>query len=203
MTDVGIVVEAPVTVAPARTPGRPVAWWGMVVTIMTEAMIFAALISSYFFLRAASKQWPLGGIELPELRDSTIFSVVLWGSSVPMLWAERGIRRGHLGALRAGLLLSFLMGAAFIVHTADDFQKLRFGWRDNAYGSIFYATVGLHAAHVVIGLLMSLVVQLKAWQGRFSSERHLTVEVYALYWHFVDAVWLFVFPAFILSPHIR
>jgi heme/copper-type cytochrome/quinol oxidase subunit 3 len=203
MSDAVIVVEAPVTVAPARTPGRPVAWWGMVVTIMTEAMIFAALISSYFFLRAASKQWPLGGIELPELRDTTIFSIVLWGSSVPMLWAERGIRRGRVGALRAGLLLSFLMGAAFIVHTADDFHKLHFGWRDNAYGSIFYATVGLHAAHVVIGLLMSLVVQLKAWQGRFSAERHLTVEVYALYWHFVDAVWLFVFPAFILSPHIR
>jgi len=82
-------------------------------------------------------------------------------------------------------------------------ERFHFGWRTNAYGSIFYATVGLHAAHVVIGLLMSLVVQLKAWQGRFSAERHLTVEVYALYWHFVDAVWLFVFPVFVLSPHIR
>jgi heme/copper-type cytochrome/quinol oxidase subunit 3 len=56
---------------------------------------------------------------------------------------------------------------------------------------------------VLIGLAMSAVVQLKARMGKFSAERHTTVQVYALYWHFVDAVWVFVFAAFILSPHIR
>ena len=63
--------------------------------------------------------------------------------------------------------------------------------------------VGLHATHVVVGLLMSLVVQVKGWQRKFTAARHVTVEVFSLYWHFVDAVWLFVFPSLFLSAHIR
>ena len=105
--------------------------------------------------------------------------------------------------IRAGLMVSFLMGAVFMLYTADHFRKLHYGWRDHAYGSIFYTTVGLHAIHVSIGLAMNLVVQAKAWAGKITARRHQTVEIFALYWHFVDAVWLFVFPVFVLSPHIR
>ena len=188
---------------PVQGQGRPTAWWGIVCVIMTEGTIFAGLIASYFFLRASSTEWPQGHLELPKLGLSIVFSLVLWGSSIPMMVAERGIKRGKQGALRIGLLLSFLMGAAFLVYTASDFNGLHFGWRTNAYGSIFYTTVGLHALHVLIGLAMSGVVQIKAWQGKFSAQRHTTVQVYALYWHFVDAVWVFVFASFILSPHIK
>ena len=120
-----------------------------------------------------------------------------------MLVAERGIKRGHQRALRAGLMLAWIMGAAFLLFSLHDFDELKFGWRDNAYGSIYYTTVGLHTFHVFVGLVMSIVVQIKAWLGKFSEGRHVTVQVYAMYWHFVDAVWLFVFPTFILSPHIK
>jgi heme/copper-type cytochrome/quinol oxidase subunit 3 len=196
----GSLAEAAV---PVHGQGRPTAWWGIVCLIMTEGTLFAGLIGSYFFLRAASKQWPPPGVELPKLTLAIVFSLVLWGSSIPMLVAERGIRRGSVRALRGGLMGAWLMGAAFLLYTLYDFNSLHYGWRDHAYGSIFYTTVGLHALHVFIGLAMSVVVQIKAWLGKFSAERHVTVEVYALYWHFVDAVWLFVFPAFILSPHLR
>ena len=99
--------------------------------------------------------------------------------------------------------VAILMGLAFVGYTVKDFRDLHFGWRDHAYGSIFYVIVGLHATHVVVGLLMSLVVQVKAWQRKFTAARHVTVEVFSLYWHFVDAVWLFVFPSLFLSAHIR
>ena len=203
MTTTATALPAPEATAPAVRPGRSTAWWGIVTVIMTEGTIFAGLIASYFFLRASSKEWPLGGLEKPEVTQTLIFSLVLWGSSIPMFVAEHGIRKGNQRRLRLGLMASFLMGAVFLLHTADDFDKLHFGWRTNAYGSIFYVTVGLHALHVLIGLLMSAVVQIKAWLGKFSPERHTTVEVYALYWHFVDAVWVFVFSALILSPHLR
>jgi heme/copper-type cytochrome/quinol oxidase subunit 3 len=191
------------SIAPVHGQGRPTAWWGIVCMIMTEGTIFAGLIGSYFFLRASSPEWPQGGLEVPKLGLSIIFSLVLWGSSIPMIVAERGIKRGQQGALRVGLLLAFLMGAAFLLFTVYDFNELHFGWRTNAYGSIYYTTVGLHALHVLIGLAMSAVVQLKARMGKFSAERHMTVQVYALYWHFVDAVWVFVFASLVLSPHIR
>jgi heme/copper-type cytochrome/quinol oxidase subunit 3 len=196
-------VPAPDALTPVRGQGRSTPWWGVVALIMTEGTIFAGLIGSYFFLRASSKVWPPAGIEEPKLTLSIIFSLVLWGSSIPMLVAERGIRRGSQRALRTGLLLAWIMGAAFLLFTLYDFNDLHFGWRDNAYGSIYYTTVGLHAFHVFVGLVMSGVVQIKAWQGKFSEERHVTVQVYAMYWHFVDAVWVFVFPTFILSPHIK
>src|SRR4051794_5148559 len=101
---------------PAKGQGRPTAWWGVVTLIMTESTIFAGLIASYFFLRASSKEWPLGGLEEPKLQLSIIFSLVLWGSSIPMIVAERGIKRGKQGALRGGLLLAWLMGAAFLLY---------------------------------------------------------------------------------------
>jgi heme/copper-type cytochrome/quinol oxidase subunit 3 len=188
---------------PAKGEGRPTAWWGVVTLIMTEGTLFAGLIASYFFLRAASKEWPLGGLEEPKIGLSIVFSLVLWGSSIPMLVAERGIKRGKQGALRYGLMTAWFMGAAFLAYTVYDFHELTFGWRTNAYASVFYTTIGLHALHVLVGLCMSVVVQIKAWQGKFSERRHVSVEVYALYWHFVDVVWLFVMPAFILSPHIK
>ena len=197
-------IPRPEAVAPATTRRTySTAWWGMVVLIMTEAMIFLGLLGSYFFLRAASKQWPPGGVELPELRLSWVFSFVLWGSSVPLVWAERGLRRGRLTRLGPAAMASFVMGLAFLGYTAKDFADLHFGWRDNAYGSIFYTTVGLHALHVGVGLLMNLVVQLKIRLGKITESRHQTFQIFSLYWHFVDAVWLFVFASLFVSPHIR
>jgi heme/copper-type cytochrome/quinol oxidase subunit 3 len=196
------VIPADIT-APTKRRGYSTAWWGMVVLIATEAMIFAVLLSAYFFLRAGSTTWPIGGLEKPELTLTTVFSFVLWGSSIPIFWAEAAIRRGNLVKLRAGLLISFLMGLSFLAYTVKDFEDLHFGWRTNAYGSIFYVIVGLHGLHVIVGLLINLLVQVKAWQAKFTAHRHTTVEVFGLYWHFVDVVWIFVFFSLFVSPHIR
>jgi cytochrome c oxidase subunit 3 len=101
------------------------------------------------------------------------------------------------------VIISGIMGAAFVAYTVNDFYDLKFGWRDNAYGSIFYLIVGLHLLHVIIGLCMNAVVQIKAWQGKFSATRHTSLEVFGLYWHFVDAVWVFVFLSLFLSEAWR
>jgi heme/copper-type cytochrome/quinol oxidase subunit 3 len=186
----------------ARTRGYSTAWWGMVMLITTEAMIFLALLSSYFFVRAGASHWPLGAIKAPELTRSSIFTVVLLGSSIPIFWAESAIRRGHMHAVRIGLLLSFLMGSAFLGHSVWDFLDLEFKFNQNAYASLFFVIVGLHATHVFVGLLMSMVVQLKASLGKVTPERYLTLEVFSLYWHFVDGVWIFVFSSLFISPHL-
>jgi heme/copper-type cytochrome/quinol oxidase subunit 3 len=175
----------------------------MVSLITTESMVFVILLGAYFFLRATARQWPVGGIPPPELRLSVPFSLVLWGSSVPIFYADAAIQRGEQRGLRAGLLVSALMGVAFLLYTAKDFNDLHFGWRTNAYGSMYYTIVGLHALHVIIGLGMSAIVQIKAWQRKFTAEHHTTVEVFSLYWHFVDAVWIFVFSSLFLSEALR
>ena len=194
------------TLAVARSEvasSKPAAWWGMATLIATEATIFAILIASYLFLRASSPAWPQGGITPPDLKLALPFSFVLWGSSIPLVLAERAITRGRINAVRAGLLVSALMGLAFLGATLADFRALDFGWRDNAYASAFYTLVGLHATHVAIGVAMNAVVQLKAWLGKLTPERHLTLTVFSMYWHFVDAVWVAVFPVAYLSAHVR
>jgi cytochrome c oxidase subunit III len=187
---------------PARR-GYDKAWWGMVIVIATEGMIFLVLLAANFFLRATSKQWPPSGIELPELFQTSIFTAVLLGSSLPIFWVDWAIERGRMRAVRIGLALSWIMGAAFLVHTMLDFRELHFGWQDTSYGSIYYVIIGLHALHVVVGLLFSLIVQLKIALGRIDRDRHLTLTVFSLYWHFVDVVWIFVFSSLILSVHWR
>ena len=197
------VLETPgVTARAAGQRGYPVGWWGMVVLIATEATIFLALLGSYFFLRAGSAEWPQGGIAAPELVRISLFSVLLIGSSLPLFWAESAIEHGRVGQLRIALLISFLMGLAFLANQVVEFSTLEFAIGDNAYASIFIVTTGLHGVHVVGGLLMSAVVQLKARLGQFRADRHLTVSVFVLYWHFVDVVWIFVFSSLYLSAHI-
>jgi heme/copper-type cytochrome/quinol oxidase subunit 3 len=197
------VATEPPLVALTTKPVHSTAWWGMAALITTESMIFVVLLGAYFFLRASTTQWPPPGIKPPELKLALPFSFVLWASSVPIVYAGSAIRRGSQHGLRIGLLIGWVMGGAFLVFTVKDFRDLTFGWRDNAYGSIYYTIVGLHAAHVFVGLCMSTLVQIKAWQGKFSAEHHTSVEVFGLYWHFVDAVWIFVFASLFLSAAVR
>ncbi len=195
------VTAATVAAATPQRRGYPIGWWGMVVLIATEGTIFAGLLSSYFFVRATSPEWPLEGIEPPELTLIVPFTFVLLASSLPLFWAEAAVRRGRISAVRTGLLISFVLGAAFLANQGYEYYELDFGLRDNAYTSLFYVTTGLHGLHVLVGLLMNLVVQAKAWTGRITTERHLTLSVFSLYWHFVDVVWIFVFSSLYLSAH--
>jgi heme/copper-type cytochrome/quinol oxidase subunit 3 len=200
------VAPRTVDVAPppgARHEGYGRGFWGVAVMIATEGMLFLALIAAYFFLRASVSTWPPPGVEAPELgARAWIFTALLLGSSIPIFWADAAAKRGDLPAMRAGLAISSVMGAAFLVNTVFEFRELTFGWNDHAYGSIYYTIVGLHATHVAVGLLISLVVQIKLWRGLVDAEHHTSVEVFSLYWHFVDAVWIFVFATVFVSPHI-
>jgi heme/copper-type cytochrome/quinol oxidase subunit 3 len=194
----------PRVAAPSRRRSYSGAWWGMAMLISTEAMAFAVLLAAYFFLQASAKTWPIGGIEVPKLELSLPFSFVLWGSSLPIFYAEAQLRNGRVDRFRAGVAVAFVMGVAFLGYAIHDFRELHFGWRDNAYGSIYYTIVGLHTIHLVIGLAMSVLVQIKAWTGRYDGgKKHASAEVFSLYWHFVDVVWLAVFPSLFLSPHLR
>ncbi len=193
-------MSSPVVIEPApRTRGYPTAWWGMVVLIATEAMVFLALLSSYFFVRAGASTWPPPGISPPELHRSVVFTIVLLGSSIPVFWMEHALHRRNMHQVAISLAIAFAMGAAFLANTAYDFLNMEFGLQENAYASLFWIIIGLHAIHVLIGLLMSATVQVKVWTGRVTPENHVTPEVFALYWHFVDGVWIFVFSSLFLS----
>lgn len=187
---------------PRRSPEPTTGTMGMLLFILTEATLFATFLVSYFFLRFQSTpRWPPDGIETPTLVLPSIMTVILLSSSVPMHIADAGIRRGSRLRLRLGLLVSFVLGAIFLGLQAVEYvEKLReFTPQTNAYGSLFFMITGFHGAHVAGGLLLNLWVQIQAGRGFYGPARHLTVRNVALYWHFVDAVWIAIFSSLYLA----
>jgi len=198
--------EPPVVAGPdGLHRGRAPGWWGMVFLVATEAMFFTILLTSYAYLRLRhGSVWPPDGIGKPDLVLVGIMTPILLLSSAPMHWAELGIKKGRMWQLRLGLLMTFVMGATFLALQTVEYLKAveEFTPRTDVYGTLFFSITGFHGFHVFVGLLMNLWIQYYAWQGRFRADRHLPVENVALYWHFVDAVWVFIFATVYLSPHV-
>jgi heme/copper-type cytochrome/quinol oxidase subunit 3 len=194
--------EALAAEAPA---GRPTAWWGMVLFITTEATLFASLFVAYFYLRfRAGTAWPLGGIEKPKLPIPFVMSALLLPSSLPMMWADRAIRRGKVAQLRLGLLTTIAMGLGFLyLFQVEYAEKLKeFTPRTNVYGSLFYTITGFHGIHVTVGLLILGWLLVASLRGHFDAQRHLRVQLGAMYWHFVDAIWVAIMLIIYIGPHL-
>jgi heme/copper-type cytochrome/quinol oxidase subunit 3 len=171
----------------------------MVWTIATEACLFVYLLFSFVYLGAQQRgPWPpQGPLSLSLALPNT--AILLLSSGVYM-WGERGIRRGSQTQLRVGLLLTFALGAVFAVIQGIEWHSQSFTAQSDAFGSLFFTITGFHGAHVIVGLLLNAVVQIWAWRGTFTADRHLAVTNAGLYWHFVDIAWLFVFATLYLSP---
>ncbi|MDW5329662.1 heme-copper oxidase subunit III [Plantactinospora sp. KLBMP9567] len=193
----GLATEEPV--------GRSTAWWGVMLFIATESTLFAALFGSYFYLRFQhGAPWPPDGIGEPELFLPLIMTGVLVPSSLPLLWAEAGIRRGRRWQLRAGLLATLVMGGTFLGLQGMEYSEIlrEYTFTSNAYGSLFYTTTTFHGAHVTIGLLMVGWLLIASLQGSFGARRHERVRIVAYYWHFVDVVWVAILFTVYLSPRL-
>lgn len=199
--------DLPLPVSPAEAArGKATGYWGMWGLIATETMLFSILLASYWFLRFRfGPGWPPAGIPKPELLlPLYVMTPLLLLSSAPMHLADRSIRKRNRTLLIGGLLAVFAMGAAFMglfaveyLHKAKEFTP-----QTNVYGSLFYAVTGFHGIHVFVGLMMILWLLFYAARGAFSAERHLAVQLVAMYWHFVDVVWVFVLTTIYLSPHV-
>lgn len=201
------LTPASAEVLPHHVSGaRSYGWWGMAWLIATEAMLFAALLASYLYIRfKAGPEWPPPPIHKPTLVLPGIMSAILWASSIPVHIADRGIRRGDQKRLRFGLLAALLLGGLFLglqvgVEFPEKFKE--FSAQDHAYGSLFYTIVGMHGIHVLGALMIGVWTLVRAWRGSFTAERHVTVQNFAMYWHFVDVVWLFVVLTIYVSPHL-
>jgi heme/copper-type cytochrome/quinol oxidase subunit 3 len=191
-------------IAGTRT-GRSLGWWGTVCLIATEAMVFALLLFGWFYLWAIAPHWPLGDIKDPELMKSGIRTAILLGSSIPIHIAERAIKAGKRGRAARALALGWLMGAVFLAGHLMEYAEL---WKDfrpstNAYGSAFYTITGLHAAHLLVGLVVIAYLLVRTVNGRYDEHRHEPIVNGAMYWHFVDAVWAVVYTSLYLAVSLR
>ena len=169
---------------------------GILLFIVTEAMLFGAFFASYFFLRVVANEgpWPPPEFELPVAVAFTN-TLILVSSSFTMHWALESIRAGNRRGLQMGLVTTFLLGATFLFIQMNEYIHIGFSARDGAFGTIFYGLTGLHGAHVFVGLTLLAIAATRAFRGHYgpAAKDHLGVEVPGIYWHFVDVMWIIVF----------
>jgi cytochrome c oxidase subunit 3 len=167
---------------------------GVKLAILSEVMLFGALFAAYFVVRGESPGWPpVAGFERPELLLPGLNTLLLVSSSGTMQWAVRTARSGDRSRMLRWLGLTLLLGGIFIVIQGYEFATNGFGLDAGIFGSTFYILTGFHGAHVLAGLGLIAIVANRARRGLISAERHTAVEATSYYWHFVDAVWLFLF----------
>ncbi|MGH7651458.1 MAG: cytochrome c oxidase subunit I [Gemmatimonadaceae bacterium] len=194
--------ENPATDLPVGDPSRTsVGGWGMSLLVLNEAVFFAYLIFSYFYLSSLSQHsWPPGGP--PALKLVLPNTVILIASSFTAWWASRGIEANNGKRLRIGLIITIVLGVVFLVIQGFEFASKDFRPNGSAYASSFFTVTGFHGAHVLIGLLILGTILIRAFRGHFRSENHLAVSNAVLYWHFVDVVWLAVLVSLYIVPRL-
>ena len=167
---------------------------GMLCLILAESAIFAIFIAAYIFYIGKSLSGPA---PRQILVVPVVASVCLWASSFTIHWAVAALAKGKTAVFAALWFLTLSLGAFFIGATAREWHHLiydeGFTIQTNLFGTTYYALVGLHASHVIIGLIALSVVMIFALLGKVKPEHHERCEILSMYWHFVDAVWIVVF----------
>ncbi len=163
---------------------------GLWIFIATEALFFGILIASYLYLRPRAGVWPPPGMPERDLVVPILNTVVLLSSGLTMHGAHTGMQQGDRTLLKGGIVATVVLGAAFLGGQAYEYAKAGYGLSSGLLGSSFFTLTGFHGAHVLVGLIFLLLVLVRAGKGHYSRDRHLAVEASALYWHFVDAVWV-------------
>lgn len=166
---------------------------GLWLFIISDAFIFAGLFISRFYL--------LGTQQRPDVDQTVGFVVtaVLLTSSFFMNRAESAMAFGDRKAFVRFTTITLVLGIVFLIGVVGvEWQIAPFGPADGAAASLFYTMTGFHAFHVLTGVLFLGVILRNGMKGKYSPERHWGVEAAAVYWHFVDVVWIFFYPALYL-----
>jgi cytochrome c oxidase subunit 3 len=166
---------------------------GMVGLIVAEASLFAVFVVAYLYDLGKS----LSGPSPKEVLSVPVLGTVcLLSSSVTVALGVRALRRGAVQRCGAWLLFTVLLAVVFLINTAAEWFRLitREGLMigTNLFGTTFYALVGLHASHVIVGLVMLALISAFAWSRALRPAHLERVELVSWYWHFVDAVWIVV-----------
>ena len=167
---------------------------GMLCLIVAECAVFVIFIVAYLYYLGKNLSGPLPNevLEMP-----IVISICLLASSPTISAAVRALEHGRMAAFKLWWLATIVLGSIFLVGTAREWYLLIYEHgltiRTNLFGTTYYSLVGLHASHLIFGLVALSLVMTFAWLGYLRREHAAHAELLAMYWHFVDVVWIIVF----------
>jgi len=174
---------------PQARAGRPSGWWGTALFLATEVTLFGTLFGTFAYLRFKAVHWPPPGIPEPEVLSPVVLTCALALTSVPVQAALVSARAGRARRAVAALVLALVVQsgylAAQLVLYARDVDRVE--PHRTAYGSIVVTMLGVHAAHVAVGILLELWLAVRLAQG-LTRYRVVGLASTALYWHVVNAL---------------
>ena len=172
---------------------------GMWLFIVSDTLTFSALLVSYAYVRLATPDWPRPFEIWPAIAKSSFMTFVLLSSSLTMVLAVAAAHRHDVKKAVRYLILTMICGAAFVlIHATEWVTLFHEGvtpwsnpWGVPLFGGTFFGLTGLHMLHVTIGVVYLGIICAGYSKGKWTADH---VEVSGLYWHFVDLVWMFIFP---------
>jgi heme/copper-type cytochrome/quinol oxidase subunit 3 len=192
-------VKSVARVSPAETATTgDIARFGFLVFLASESMLFGGLLVALAVFRMSADRWPPFGLPRLPVAVTAANSVVLFSSTIPMSRALAAFRRGNNADFTRWIAVATLLGATFLSVQGSEWVRLvGAGLRASSgpYGATFFTLIACHALHVVVAVVWLCVLLVGARRGRFTAARRLPVELGAIYWYYVSAVWAVVFPA--------
>ena len=168
--------------------------WAIIMFVGSELMFFAALFTTYFFLRGKVPAWePVFGEKPTWLGLPLVNTIELLASSVTMQLAVTAIKKGDRRKLILWLVPTVILGVLFLSGQAYEYTRLGFLPKDGVFAAVFFTLTGFHGAHVTGGVIFIAICLYRSLRGQFTANRHLAVEAASIYWHFVDVVWIGLF----------
>jgi cytochrome c oxidase subunit 3/cytochrome o ubiquinol oxidase subunit 3 len=167
---------------------------GILMLILTESVLFSMFVVAYIVYNGQSNvgPYPKDVLTIPILA-----TICLLSSSLTIVLAENALKNGHLGNFKLWWLATIALGLEFLTATAAEWRHLivdeNLTITTNLFGTTYYSLVGLHATHVVVGMIFLLLVMVATLLGRNVQKQERRVKFLSWYWHFVDAVWVVVF----------
>lgn len=167
---------------------------GVIFLIVTETALFSMFVAAYLIYigKSLTGPYPKDVLEMPIFA-----SICLFSSSATIVVAENALKRNEIHKFKAWWLVTILLGLYFLYATGAEWHRMIFEDHltiaTNLFGTTFYSLVGLHASHVIVGLIFLLTVFITTMRGFPIQTQERRVKFLSWYWHFVDGVWVIVF----------
>ena len=162
----------------------------------SECMFFGSLLATYLVYYGQSVSGPLPG-DVLDIPTTSVSTFVLLMSSLSMVMAYSNVASGNVRNFRIWIICTALLGATFLGFQIYEFREFAVHYgltpRTNLFGSTFFTLTGFHGAHVTVGVIWLVSLFLYSFKGDLTEQEGLTVDLCALYWHFVDIVWIVIF----------
>jgi heme/copper-type cytochrome/quinol oxidase subunit 3 len=181
---------------------RALLWWGTLSFMAIEGTTLFVCVAAYLYLWRNFPTWPPEHTLRPSLLWPTISLAVILVSNIPLMLADKAARRLDLPALRRWMVVALVLGFAFLFLRWQDLLALNCRWDTNAYGSIAWITVGMHASLLVFNALETLVFVAILFSRRVEERYFSDASESCFYWYFMTLAWVPLYITVYLTPYL-